>query len=188
MRPNNVIFAAFTRRVTSSWCAICYVAEWEVATVGLIPTGFPRLQAAPLTAHLLGPHLTSLTMPFPQRSRPQPLCRSRWGRFDDSPCRASPRGYPGEGMAIIAFPCFLRPPDQTRSHWVSTDSFPTPVVQSPASRIGPRPNGCRPFVFHDRSTSRRSRMTMDSFLLVTCLRHSQVRRRERNSPFGAVTT
>ena len=47
-----------------------------------------------LIAHLLGPHLTSLTMPFPQRSRPQPLCRSRLGRFDDSPCRASPRGLP----------------------------------------------------------------------------------------------
>ena len=46
------------------------------------------------TTHLLGPHLTPLTMPFPQRSRPQPWCRSRLGRFDGSAYTTPPRGPP----------------------------------------------------------------------------------------------
>ncbi len=33
-------------------------------------------------------------MPFPQRSRPRPLCLSRLGRFDGSSYNASPRGLP----------------------------------------------------------------------------------------------
>ncbi len=41
------ILAAFIKRVASSRCVIGYVAKWEVATVGLTPTGFLRLQAAP---------------------------------------------------------------------------------------------------------------------------------------------
>ncbi len=42
----DIILAAFTRRVTPHRCAIGYVAEGEVATVGLAPTGLHSLQTA----------------------------------------------------------------------------------------------------------------------------------------------
>ena len=40
------IFIPLPNSVSAYRCAICYVAEWEVATIGLTPIGFPRLQAA----------------------------------------------------------------------------------------------------------------------------------------------
>ena len=45
----DIILAAFTGRITPPRCAIGYVAEWEVATVGLAPTGPHSLQAARLS-------------------------------------------------------------------------------------------------------------------------------------------
>ncbi len=41
-----MILTAFTRRVTPLWRAIRYVAEWEIATTGLTPARYLRLQAA----------------------------------------------------------------------------------------------------------------------------------------------
>ncbi len=98
-----MILAAFIRRVTSTQCAIRYVAEWEVATVGLTPTGLLRLQAAPPEVCLGTPRRkgTRLSTPTaPSWLRPTGLpSRSRSSRESASHDGGDPESSTGPFLA-----------------------------------------------------------------------------------------